>query len=258
VAASDFFRRLVADAPGTSSLVRKGRQEAFRHLGTNSIMAGVPLWVAKKVVGTGAARRAGWGAAGRTARAAREGAFEDKLYQNYHRPLKNLDEKAGKWLANKGVGKNLFRHVDELPTSRTIGGNKALIKHETHSLTAPIAKGVAVASPLLAAAKIGDLMSHKDDHKELMKEAADKLASYQLRDQAIKIAFDLVELKRCKPFSSYDEFEEKVASIVERGPALVAEALSMQPLEQELGTLTVEKTASVGDAAEEFFHRLQS
>ena len=175
---ASFLRRLLADSPGTSALVREGREAAFKGQGTNSLAAGIPLWLAKKVKGQVAASRAGGGVAGRAARAAREEGFEGKVYQRYHRPLKNLDEKAGRFLATHGVGKNLFRHVDELPVSRSIDGHKAVIKHETHSLTSPISKAVTTATPFLAAAKIGDLLGKdkmKNTNQERMKEAADKI-----------------------------------------------------------------------------------
>lgn len=258
---ASFFKRLLADSPGTSALVREGREAAFKGQGTNSLTAGIPLWLAKKVVGQRAAGRAGYGAAGRTARAAREAKFEGGVYQKYHRPLKNLDEKAGRFLASHGVGKNLFQHVDELPVSRSIDGHKALIKHETHSLTSPIAKAVTTATPFLAAAKIGDLLGKdhmKNSQQELMKEAADKLEAYEQRDLAIKLAFQLVEEKKAAPYSSFEEFEMKVAAIIEKGPQRVADALEMQPLEQELGELSSEKTAGVSGTSPEtaFFHRL--
>lgn len=254
------LRRLVADAPGTSALIREGREAAFKGSGTNSIVAGIPLWLTKKLTGQLAARRAGGGVAGKAARVAREDAFESKVYQRYHRPLKNVDEKAGRFLATHGVGKNFFQHVDELPVSDTIGGHKAVIKHETHSLTAPLAKAVATATPFLAAAKVGDIISKKDDMKKqasLLKEAADRIEQYETREQAIKLAFQLVEEKKATPYASYEEFETKVAAIVEKGPQRVADALEMQPLEQELGKLSHEKTASVGgNPAEAFFHTL--
>ena len=50
----------------------------------------------------------------------------------------------------------------------------------------------------------------------------------------------------------------KVAAIIEKGPQRVADALEMQPLEQELGELSSEKTAGVGAGSPEnaFFHTL--
>lgn len=241
--------------------MREGREAAFKGQGTNSLAAGIPLWLAKQVSGQRAASRAGGGAAGRMARAARKEGFEGKVYQRFHRPLKNLDEKAGRFLATHGVGKKLFQHVDELPVSRSIEGHKALIKHETHSLTSPISKAVTTATPFLAAAKIGDILGKdhmKNTNQELMKEAADKLEAYEQRDLAIKLAFQLVEEKKTAPYSSFEEFEIKVAAIIEKGPQRVADALEMQPIEQELGELSTEKTAGAGGHSPEnaFFHTL--
>lgn len=238
----DLVRRIASDLPA-GRLVRKGREAAFKGSGTNSLFMGPIAWVAGKIKG--------------------KEKVEKAIYERFHRPLKNLDERAGRALANAGVGKSLFGHVDVLPTGRKMGGNPAFIEHHTHSLTEPIAKASRFATPMLAAMALGNIASKLEarpmngDGKQLAKEAAEKLASFVTRDQAIKLAFRLVEERRCKPFTTNAEFEEKVAFIVEKGPELVEQALDLGPVEQSVGELTQEKTASAEDPATAFFHKLQ-
>jgi hypothetical protein len=239
------LRRLTADAPGTSRLVREGRRRAFTGEGTHSLFLGPAAWLAGKI--------------GDKAK------VEKWIYERVHRPMKNVDERAGRALARAGVGKRLFRHVDVLPTSRRMGKNKTSIEHETHSLTAPIGKATRVATPVLAAMALGDLASKKEqatmnDGRELAKEAAEKLASFITRDHAIKLAFRMVEERRCKPFGTLEEFEEKVASIVEKGPEVIEQALDIGPVGESVGALSQEKTAEAAAAEDPhaaFFHRLQ-
>lgn len=241
----DLLRRLTAEAPGTSRLVRRGREEAFKGEGTHSLFLGPLAWLAGKIKGKERVDRA--------------------IYEKIHRPLKNIDERAGRAMADAGVAPSLFRQVDVLPTSRRMGGNRALLEHQTHSLTAPIAKTTKVVTPVLAALALSDIASKLEtskmnDGQQLAKEAAEKLASFVTRDRAIKLAFRMVEEKRCKPFASLEEFEEKVASIVEKDPAIVEQALDLGPVDQRVGDLALEKSAEARAAEDPhaaFFHRLQ-
>ncbi len=238
----DLLKKLVSDAPGLSRAVKRGRREAFANEGTNSLFMGPVAWAAKKVKG--------------------KDAVEKALYDKWQRPIKNVDEKAGKALADAGIAPSWWRHVDALPTGRKMGGNKAFIEHETHSVTAPIAKASKAATPLLAAIALGDIagkMENMSDAKELAKEAADKLAAYAVREEAEKVAFALVEQRMCKPFSSFEEFDAKVASIVETGPDVVKAAMELKPTSEAIGTLSQEKTAEAQLAENPtaaFFHRL--
>jgi len=190
---------------------------------------------------------------------------EHALYEHWHRPLKNMDERAGKALADAGIFPNAFRQVDVLPSRRNIGGHRALIEHETHSLTGPITKATKTVTPVLAALALGHIAgklqkeSQVEDiqTKGLLKEAADKIASFELREQSVKLAFQMVERGKCPPFKTLNELEEKVASIIEKDPKIVEQALALEPMSADLGTLSQEKTASAGGSPElAFFHRL--
>jgi hypothetical protein len=184
-----------------------------------------------------------------------------------------MDERAGEALARRGIGKSLFRQVDVLPTGRTIGGGKALFEHETHALTAPLTKTTKVVTPVLAAIALGQLASQfkkkegnvpNADASDLMKEAAEKIASLEAREHAVKLAFVMVERGKCPAFKTQAELEEKVAMILEKDPKVFEQALALEPIGTQLGTLSHEKTASaeVGSgnssdaAASRMFHRL--
>jgi hypothetical protein len=190
------------------------------------------------------------------------------LYQHWHRPLKNIDERVGKALNKEFPG--VFRQVDVLPTGRRIGGSPALIEHETASATAPIAKASKMVTPLLAAVALSNIadklekgakVAHSEqapDSKELLKLAADQIEALETREQAIKLAFEMIERGKCPPFRSYDELQEKVASILEKKPEVVAEALELDLAKNDLGSLS-EKTAAPSmkeDAVSAFYHHL--
>src|SRR5262245_38759673 len=102
--ARDVLRRLVADAPSVTPAVRAGRRELLRGEGASSLFAWPFLALAKRIKG--------------------KEKVNEALYERLHRPLKNLDEKAGRALAKHLGAPNVFRHVDVLPTARRIGGNR--------------------------------------------------------------------------------------------------------------------------------------
>jgi len=239
------LRRAVADAPGTSKLVRRGREAAYADEGTHSLVAWPVMALLRKLYGKERANRA--------------------LYQRWHRPLKNIDERLGRHL--EGVFPGAFGQVDVLPTGRKMGGSPALIEHATHSATAPITKATKALSPVLAAMALGEIASKLEgrnkvasetDSRELMKLAADQIESLQKREHATKLAFEMVERGKCPPFRSYVELQEKVASILEKNPEVVAEALEMDLTQTDLGALSQEKTAATmkEDPVSAFYHRL--
>ena len=98
-------------------------------------------------------------------------------------------------------------------------------------------------------------MANATEHKELLKEAADALEAAQRRNEAVKLAFDMVEHGKIPPFERYSEFEEKVASLMEKDLRVVEEALEMDAPLADFG-----KIASTGpvptDATAAFYHRL--
>ena len=171
--ARDLLRKLTADSKLTKRIVREGRREQARGVGMNSLFAWPVLAALRKLKGKGAVDKA--------------------LYSKFHRPLKNADERLGRLLEKELGTKKLFRQVDVLPTRRTMGRHKALIKHETHSATAPVSKAVKVITPLAATLYVADKLdktgeekmadqAHIEDKDVLLKEAADALDVAQRRD----------------------------------------------------------------------------
>ena len=98
-------------------------------------------------------------------------------------------------------------------------------------------------------------MANRADKNSLLKKAADALDHMQRRQDAEKLAFSMVERGKVAPFSTYEEFTEKVASLMEKDLRVVQEALDMDVDMPDFG-----KVASTGgtptDATAAFFHRL--
>ena len=96
---------------------------------------------------------------------------------------------------------------------------------------------------------------HIDNKDFLLKEAADALDSASRRDEAIKLAFSMIKRGKIPPFEEYEEFQEKVASLMEKDLRVVGEALEMDVDMHDFG-----KVASSGgqphNAESAFFHRL--
>lgn len=93
-----------------------------------------------------------------------------------------------------------------------------------------------------------------DDKDSLLKEAADALDMAQRREDAVKLAFSMVEKGKVPPFDSYSAFQEKVATLLEKDLRVVEEALEL-----DVDMPTFGKVASTGspqDPHEAFFHRL--
>jgi hypothetical protein len=246
----DLLKRITRDTPDATKLIQEGRRMAMKGEGGGSLFMWPALAAARKIGGKARVNRG--------------------LYEKYHRPLKNVDEKLGRTLERELGTKKLFRQVDVLPTRRTMGRAKhrALIEHETHSATAPLSKAVKVVSPLAATLYVaekldktgGEKMANEneqrvEDKDVLLKEAADALETAQRRDEAVKLAFSMVERGKVSPFENYAEFEEKVASLMQKDLRVVEEALDMDVEMADFG-----KVASSGgvpqDATAAFFHRL--
>lgn len=246
----DLLKRIVADAPTTSKTVRDGRRIAFEDEGTHSLFAWPVMALARKIKGKEKINRA--------------------LYERYHRPLKNIDEKAGALLAEITGAKKLFRQIDVLPTTRKIGNNEALINHVTHSLTAPITKASKVVTPIAASLWIADkLMGTDEDEAKmasaseafenknvLLKEASDALEHAHRRMEAEKIAFTMVEKGKISPFSNYNDFHEKVASLLSKDLRVVEEALDMDSSLADFGKVAEERSTGSADPTLAFYHRL--
>lgn len=95
----------------------------------------------------------------------------------------------------------------------------------------------------------------QDETSGLLKEAAHALELTHKRAGAVKLAFDMVEHGKIPSFETHSEFEEKVASIMEKDLRVVEEALCMDATMADFG-----KIASSGqqpaDAAATFYHML--
>lgn len=106
---------------------------------------------------------------------------------------------------------------------------------------------------------MGEQMDNSDIKVEskdgLLKEAVDALELAGRHNQAVKLAFQMVERGKVPPFENYAQFEEKVASLMEKNLSVVEEALGMDVDMADFG-----KVASTGgvpqDAATAFYHRL--
>jgi len=96
------------------------------------------------------------------------------------------------------------------------------------------------------------IVENKDD---LLKEAADALEQAQRRSDAVKLAFSMVERGKIPAFENYDQFEEKVASLMQKDLRVVQEALELDVDMPNFG-----KVASTTDVHDDphsaFFHRL--
>lgn len=245
--ARDLARKLTAESKGTSRLVREGRREQARGEGMSSLFAWPVLAAMRKLKGKDAVNRA--------------------LYSRYHRPLKNVDEKLGRLLERELGTKKLFRQVDVLPTRRRMGKGKhrVRIEHETTSATAPVSKAVKAIAPLAATLyvaekldKIGEdkMADQIEDKNQLLKQAADALDAAQKRDHAIKLAFDMVERGKVPPFETLNEFEMKIASLMEKNLQVVQEALELDVDMPDFGKVASEGVDFPADATAAFYHRL--
>jgi len=92
-------------------------------------------------------------------------------------------------------------------------------------------------------------------HGELLKEAAAALDVAQKRDDAVKLAFEMVERGKIPTFQDHSQFMDKVAELMSKDLRVVEEALEMDSSMADFG-----KVASEGgtptDAHSTFFHNL--
>lgn len=97
-----------------------------------------------------------------------------------------------------------------------------------------------------------------DDKNDLLKEAADALDRAQRREDATKLAFSLVEKGKIPPFESYEAFQVKVASLLDKDLRVVEEAISLDADLPNFGKVAnAGGTVVGGDAATSaFFHTL--
>jgi hypothetical protein len=99
-------------------------------------------------------------------------------------------------------------------------------------------------------------MKSAEDKDELLKEAAGALEQSQRRQEATKLAFDMVERGKIPPFGDYASFETKVASIMGKDLRVVEEALEMDNSLADFGKVASEGRPTGNDPASNFFHAL--
>ena len=241
------LRGLAHEAPSVTDAVREGRKAAFTGESSHSLVGGGARWLADKIKG--------------------KPKVDEWLYRNFQRPLKNIDENVGASLAKHLNAPKLFKHVDVLPHSSTIEGNRALMEHTTHSATAPIGKVVKATAPLAASLYAMKLMSGGDEEKtamaqedknELLKESSVALTTAHRRIEAEKLAFVMVEQGKIPPFGDFDSFQEKVAFIMDKNLEAVEQALEMDANLADMGKVAAEASPVVGadSAVTAFYHRL--
>ena len=97
-----------------------------------------------------------------------------------------------------------------------------------------------------------------DDKDALLKEASLHLRRAHRRVEAEKLAFAFVEKGKIPAFSSYDDFQEKVAEVAGKDLAVVKEALAMDSHMPEFGKVAEEREMGEGAdfATAAFFHSL--
>jgi hypothetical protein len=98
-------------------------------------------------------------------------------------------------------------------------------------------------------------MANAIAQKELLKQAADALEGAHRKTSAVKLAFSMVERGKVPPFETYSQFEEKVASLMEKDLRVVEEALDMDGDLADFGKLASDGPVPE-DAVSAFYHRL--
>lgn len=97
-----------------------------------------------------------------------------------------------------------------------------------------------------------------EDKDCLLKEAADALDRAQKREDATKLAFSMVEKGKIPPFETYEAFQMKVASLVEKDLRVIEQALELDVDMPDLGKVAnAGPTVAGGDSATAaFFHTI--
>ena len=92
-----------------------------------------------------------------------------------------------------------------------------------------------------------DLMKEAADRIKTLtlqnQEAIEKMAGLERREEAEKVAWDLVGKGLCDPYKTQTDFEEKIAAILSRGAEIVRAGMDLAPKLGDFGTLSHEKTA---------------
>lgn len=241
-------RSLFGDSPLVPKIVHEGRKVIGKDQGTHSIALWPVVAALRKLKG--------------------KDKVNSVIYDKYLRKVQNADDNIGKVLAQHGPRK-IFTAKEIVPTTRKIKGNPAHVEYEGYKASAPVTRVMKVVTPLSAGMYLSSLGSKKEgfkdmkkDPKQLMKQAADEIERFRKREEATKLAFELVEKGKCEPYGTYQDFETKIASLLEKDLEVVREAMEMDGELADFGKIASEEnTSSVkgfDGATDRFFARLST
>ena len=247
---SRLTRSLVGDSPLVPKIVQEGRKVIGKNEGAHSLATWPIVAALRKLKGKDKVNSA--------------------IYDKYLRKVNNLDDRAGAALAQHGPSKRLFTHKEIVPTKRKIKGLSGHAEYEGYKASAPVRKAMGVVTPLAAGMYLSDKLSgssHKEEKmnkqaQDLMKQAADKIEALERREQATKIAYLMVEKGKCEPFGTYEELEEKLASLLQKDLKVVETALEMDADLTNFGKVASDNNPSAGPGLDQatgrFYARLSS
>ena len=92
-------------------------------------------------------------------------------------------------------------------------------------------------------------------HGDLLKEAASALDVAQKRNDAVKLAFDMIERGKIPTFQTHGEYMDKVAELMSKDLRVVEEALEMDSSMADFGKIASDGGTTT-NAHDAFFHRL--
>lgn len=239
-------RKVFGDVKEVPKIVQKGREALYKGEGAQSFALWPFVTALKKLKG--------------------EGKINDIIYNKYLRRVQNADERLGRFLAQHSPSRKLFSTKEIVPTRKKIKGLPAHVEHESYAASAPVSKAMKVVTPFAAGMYLTEKLGSQqpgaamanDEAKTLMTKAADAIERHQRREEAVKLAFAMVERGKCAAFESYDEFQEKVAALEDKNIDVVREALEMDADLTDFGKVASEQKAPHGSSGAEmnFFHRL--
>ena len=212
----------------------------------------------------------------------------DKLFSTVTRVPMEIDERLGRLIIGdiKGVKpkrfiKKIFTRTENVPFKNSNPNKpKKYTKHYVPSVMGPVKATAAVTTPILASMKISEILDKNKaggqgmDNKVLVDKnlinktasAIDKVAAERdglrekiveiektasIRKKAEELAFRMVNKGMCPQFETYEDFQEKVASIMTEDIAVTEKALEMTPKLAELGQVSNVRGRG-GNSFEEF------
>ena len=243
-------KSLFGDSPLVPKVVQEGRKVLGKEEGAHSFTMWPILAALRKLKGKDKVNGA--------------------IYDKWLKKVNNLDDRTGKLLAQHTGAKRIFAAKEVVPTTKKVKGLKAHAEYEGYKASAPVSKAMKIVTPMAAGMYLSDKLggTHNQgketgqNSKELMKQAADRIEHLQRRQEATKLAFAMVEKGRCEPFGTYAEFEEKVASLLDKDLKVVQEAIELDSGLTDFGKIASEGNAPVtvglDGATDRFFAKLST